>query len=29
VGSIGDAPSTLFSMRDLVDFAVRYFEAVL
>jgi aminoglycoside 3-N-acetyltransferase len=29
VGSIGDAQSTLFSMRDLVDFAVRYFEAVL
>ncbi len=28
-GSIGEAPSTLFPMRDLVDFAVRYFDAVL
>jgi aminoglycoside 3-N-acetyltransferase len=29
VGSLGDAQSTLFPMRDLVDFAVSYFEAVL
>lgn len=28
-GSVGNARSVLFSMRDLVDFAVRYFEAVL
>jgi aminoglycoside 3-N-acetyltransferase len=27
--TIGDAPSLLFPLRDLVDFAVRYFEAVL
>jgi aminoglycoside 3-N-acetyltransferase len=28
-GLIGEAPSTLFPMRDLVDFAVRYFETAL
>jgi aminoglycoside 3-N-acetyltransferase len=28
-GAIGDAPSMLFPMRNLVDFAVRYFEAEL
>ena len=29
LGTIGDARSVLFSMRDLVEFAVEYFEAVL
>ncbi len=29
VGNIGDALSTLFPMRDLVDFARRYFETTL
>ena len=28
-GHVGEAPSTLFPMRDLVDFAVAYFEMVL
>ena len=28
-GRIGDAPSTLFPMRSLVEYAVRYFEEVL
>jgi len=28
-GAIGDAPSLLFPLRDLVDLAVRYFEKVL
>jgi aminoglycoside 3-N-acetyltransferase len=29
LGPIGEAQSTLFPMRDLVDFAVTYFDAVL
>jgi aminoglycoside 3-N-acetyltransferase len=29
LGRIGEAQSMLFPMRDLVDFAVKYFEAAL
>ena len=28
-GTVGEAPSILCPMRDLVDFAVSYFDAVL